>query len=57
MKKENNEFNQWQINEINSASEEADACDFASEGGVRVLINKWKILESNCNAENKKNHD
>ena len=44
MKKENDEINQWQINEINSALEEADAGDFASEEEVQYVIDKWKIL-------------
>ena len=41
MKKENNEINQWQINEINSALEEADAGDFATDAEVQAAIEKW----------------
>ena len=41
MKKENNEINQWQIDEINTAVQEADAGDFASDEEVRAVIEKW----------------
>ena len=49
--------NQWQIDEINAAIKEVDAGDFASEEELQAVIEKWKFLEGNYNAENKKNYD
>ena len=46
--------NQWKIDEMNTAIKSDYASDFATVAEVQALINKWKILESNCNAENKK---
>jgi len=37
------EVNEWQIEEIEKAVEEADAGDFASEQEVRVIVNKWAV--------------
>ena len=34
--------NEWQINEIHAALQEADASDFASEADVKAVFNKWK---------------
>lgn len=34
--------NEWQINEIHSAIQEADAGDFASEVEVKAVFDKWK---------------
>lgn len=42
MKKENNEINQWQIDEINTAVQEADAGDFATEQELQAIIEKWR---------------
>lgn len=35
------EINEWQINEIKQALEEADAGDFASDQEVQNSLNKW----------------
>jgi len=35
------ETNEWQIQEIRSALEEADAGDFASDADVKALTDKW----------------
>lgn len=35
--------NEWQINEIHAALEEADAGDFASETEVKAVFDKWKV--------------
>jgi RHH-type rel operon transcriptional repressor/antitoxin RelB len=37
------ENNEWQIEEIRSALEEADAEDFATEKEVSKLARKWKV--------------
>ena len=42
MKKENNEINQWQTDEINTAVQEADAGDFATEQELQAVIEKWR---------------
>ena len=34
--------NEWQINEIHSAIQEAEAGDFASEAEVKAVLDKWK---------------
>ena len=34
--------NEWQINEIHAAIQEADAGDFASESEVKAVFDKWK---------------
>ena len=34
--------NEWQINEIHSAIQEAEAGDFASEAEVKAVFDKWK---------------
>ena len=34
-------LNEWQIQEIQSAIKEADAGDFADEGDVNNIFNKW----------------
>lgn len=34
--------NEWQIKEIHSAIQEADAGDFASEAEVKAVFDKWK---------------
>lgn len=35
------EINEWQINEIKQALQEADAGDFASDQEVQNSLNKW----------------
>ena len=35
--------NEWQINEIHAAIAEADTGDFASDGEVQAVIDKWTI--------------
>ena len=37
------ENNEWQIREIHTALQEADAGDFASDKAVAVLAKKWKV--------------
>ena len=37
------EINEWQIEEIKNAVEEADAENFSSEQEVRAVFNKWGI--------------
>jgi RHH-type transcriptional regulator, rel operon repressor / antitoxin RelB len=37
------EINEWQLQEINSAIEEADKEDFASEEAVHTTLSKWGI--------------
>lgn len=37
------EANEWQIEEIKTAVQEADAGDFASEKEVRAVFNKWGV--------------
>ncbi len=37
------EINEWQIAEIRSALNEADAGDFASDKDVTALGSKWKV--------------
>lgn len=37
------ESNEWQINEIHAAINEADVGDFASEAEVQAVLDKWKI--------------
>ena len=37
------ENNEWQIEEIRTALEEADAEDFATEKEVSKLARKWKV--------------
>ena len=34
--------NEWQINEIHIAIQEADAGDFASEAEVKAVFGKWR---------------
>ena len=34
--------NEWQINEIHAALQEADAGDFASDIEVKAVFEKWK---------------
>ena len=34
--------NEWQINEIHVALQEADAGDFASEAEVKAVFGKWR---------------
>ncbi|MBC7756527.1 MAG: ribbon-helix-helix protein, CopG family [Bdellovibrio sp.] len=34
--------NEWQINEIHAAIQEADAGDFASQDDVNEIVNKWR---------------
>jgi RHH-type transcriptional regulator, rel operon repressor / antitoxin RelB len=34
--------NEWQINEIHTAIQEADAGDFASEIDVKTVFDKWE---------------
>lgn len=34
--------NEWQISEIHSAIQEADAGDFASDAEVKAIFTKWK---------------
>ena len=34
--------NEWQINEIHSAIQEAEAGDFASDAEVKTVFDKWK---------------
>lgn len=35
--------NEWQINEIHAALQEADAGDFATQEEVNAVVNKWRI--------------
>ena len=35
--------NEWQINEIHQAIQEADAGDFASQEEVNAVVNKWRV--------------
>ena len=37
------ENNEWQIQEIDAALQEADAGDFASDKDVASLAKKWKV--------------
>lgn len=37
------ELNEWQIKEIQSALEEADAGDFASEQDIKETMGKWGV--------------
>lgn len=37
------ELNEWQIKEIQSALEEADAGDFASQQDIKETMGKWGI--------------
>jgi RHH-type rel operon transcriptional repressor/antitoxin RelB len=37
------ETNDWQIVEIQAAIAEADAGDFASDGDVKAVMNKWNV--------------
>ena len=34
--------NEWQINEIHSAIQEAEAGDFASDAEVKTVFDKWE---------------
>ena len=36
------ESNEWQINEIHTALQEADAGDFANDVEVKAVFDKWK---------------
>ena len=36
------ELNEWQIHEIQSALQEADAGDFAKQSEVNRVLNKWR---------------
>jgi predicted transcriptional regulator len=38
------ESNEWQISEIHAAIQEADAGDFASDGEVNAVLDKWKTI-------------
>lgn len=35
--------NEWQINDIHQALQEADAGDFASQEEVNAVVNKWRV--------------
>jgi len=37
------ELNEWQVNEIQQALEEADASDFASESEIKQTFAKWGV--------------
>lgn len=37
------EVNEWQIEEVEKAVNEADAGDFASDQEVRAVFNKWGV--------------
>ncbi len=37
------ELNEWQIEEIKDALQEADAGDFASDQDIRAVFNKWGV--------------
>ena len=37
------DLNEWQIQELNDAIEEADAGDFADDREVTALVRKWDI--------------
>ena len=34
--------NEWQINEIHAAIQEADAGDFATDAEIKAVFTKWK---------------
>ena len=34
--------NEWQINEIHAALQEADAGDFSTQEEVNAVVNKWR---------------
>jgi RHH-type transcriptional regulator, rel operon repressor / antitoxin RelB len=44
--KEYIELNEWQIKEIQTAINEADNGDFASEEQVNSIFKKWNVSES-----------
>ncbi len=35
--------NEWQINEIHAALQEADAGDFSTQEEVNAVVNKWRV--------------
>jgi predicted transcriptional regulator len=39
------DINEWQLQEIKSALNEADAGDFASEEELRKTLGKWSVSE------------
>jgi predicted transcriptional regulator len=39
------DINEWQLQEIKSALNEADAGDFASEDDLRKTLGKWSVSE------------
>ena len=42
MTKQDSDINHWQIDEINTAVQEADAGDFATEQELQAIIEKWR---------------